>query len=84
MPKAITRYAAEDGKEFDTLEEAKRHEQLLSFEALVGLDPEDIEEALAGKAPTIAEAFEKIGARLAKQRLAAGDRKRERKAKVAA
>ncbi len=79
--KQITKFVTDDGQEFDNADDARAHEDSATFGALVGLTESDIAAALSRANATLADAFEKIGARIAKTRLEAGVRKRERKAK---
>lgn len=64
----IIRWETRDGKEFPTEDEARAHYAEHPEAALVGLLAEDIEDALAGKAPDIAEALEKLGVKLQRKR----------------
>lgn len=82
--KQISIYETNDGQQFPTEAEARAHYAERPEAALVGLISEDIEDALAGKAPDIADALEKLGARLARERVARGERKRARKGGEAA
>ncbi len=79
--KTVTKFITDDGQEFDNADDARAHEDAATFGALIGLTESDIAAALSRANATLADAFEKIGARIAKTRLEAGVRKRERKAK---
>lgn len=78
--KTITKFVTDDGKEFDNADDARAHEDAATFGALVGLKEEDIAAALSRTNITLADAFEKIGSRIAKKRLADGEKRRERRA----
>lgn len=79
MSRLVTRHRCNDGREFDTAEEAAAYEAEHPEVVLIGLILEDIEDALVGKAPDVADALEKLGARCAESRRAAGNFKRARK-----
>ena len=81
MVAAITKYRAADGKEFDTKEAAADYEARGQFSVLTDLSEADIDAVLAGdeSARHIADAIEVLGSKIARRRLKAGDKKRERK-----
>jgi len=81
MVTVVKRYRADDGKEFDTREEAVAHDAATGFDALIGLTEEDIADVLAGKNPELGEALERIAARASRIRRAAGILKRKPKPK---
>jgi hypothetical protein len=79
----VIEYESDDGKRFPTADEARAHEDMLAFEALVDLDRDELSAALQRKPgfETISDALEKAGAKIAKARREAGELKRERRAK---
>jgi len=85
MVAAVTKYRAADGKEFDTKDEATAYEARGQFSVLTSLSEADIDAVLAGvpDAKAIADAIEVLGSKLARRRIKAGDKKRERKTSAA-
>lgn len=81
--KQITKFVTDDGKEFYNPDDARAHEDAATFGALIGLKEDDIAAALSRQNIQLADAFEKIGSRIAKKRLADGEKRRERRAKDA-
>ena len=67
---------ADDGTPFDTVEECLAYEERLPLRKLLA----EVEEAVANDAD-FADKIEKIGTSLARARIAAGNLKRQRKAK---
>lgn len=78
--KAVQKYIADDGTEFDTAEAAREHDQQLSFTALVGLTADALEDAIAGRNPAVAEGIKRAYARLNAARMERGEVKRRAKA----
>jgi hypothetical protein len=78
MQKKIV-FVAPDGRHFDTEGECKIYEEIIEHKMCVGLTPTDIGNALAGLDPDIGEEIEKLGNRIAKNRIARGGAKRHRK-----
>ena len=86
--KIVTRYIAFDGREFPNEADCKKHEAEHSHLILVGLSAEELVDVLsvdwkdpADKRRPLADALEQIGVHLSRLRVAAGDKKRERKPK---
>lgn len=88
MKRVVTeQWVAFDGVPFpigaageDAAETACRaYERRLAHMRLVGLTIEQVEAALSRADPELADAFEVIGSRIARARLAAGEQKYERK-----
>lgn len=73
----ITKFKAFDGKECDTEAECRAHEKRNAHFLLVNCREADINAALAGENPNLAEAIEVVGSRLATARRAAGNLKRQ-------
>lgn len=80
--KAVTRYVADDGKEFGTQDECRVYEETVSFNLLVGMTPEDLHNALSRNDLNLADAIERLGRKIQNKRLDAGGSKRVRKPKV--
>lgn len=86
MVEIITRYRASDGREFDTRADAERHEveagPRMLAEIIATMTDAEIVAVLVGRAtnPALANALEKAGGIVTRARLAAGERKRPRKA----
>jgi len=74
-----TNYVAFDGVPHPTEAECRAYEKRLAHIRLVGLTIEQVEAALSRTDPELADAIEVIGSRIARARLADGDRKHERK-----
>lgn len=84
--KTITRYAAFDGKEFDSAADCRKYENDHSGGRLIGLTPEQIEAAMDRKvsdrvpdALEIADAIERVAYQISKKRIESGDVRRKRK-----
>lgn len=86
MVEIITRYRASDGREFDTRADAERHEveagPRMLAEIISKTTDAGIVSVLMDRAANyaLADALEKAGAIITRARLAAGERKRPRKA----
>lgn len=74
--KTITIYEALDGKRFDNASECKVYEEIIEFGQLVGLGACDIAAALDGADKEMGDLLEKLGNRIAKNRLDRGETKR--------
>jgi len=77
--KTITLYETRDGECFETEAAALAHYAEHPEAALVFLTDADLEDALEGRAPDIADAIEKLGRRLQTARIERGDKKRVRR-----
>lgn len=62
------KYAALDGKEFDTPEEAAQHSAKGAFKGLYRLTEADVENMLNGNDPAKASLVEKLASKLARNR----------------
>lgn len=71
-----TIYQAFDGERFVTEELCREYEEKNWLQQFVGLDISDVVGALDRDFPELADAFEKIGQRIARKRLADGERRR--------
>ena len=76
--KQINVWQAVDGVNFNTEEECRVHEADHPEWLLIGLTLEDVEAAINKSVGTIADALEAVGARIARQRRARGEFKRQR------
>lgn len=73
-----------DGAVFDTADACRKHEEMSSYRILCGLSQEHIQNALDRKDLALAQAFEKIGAQIAKARREAGETKRRPRGEASA
>jgi len=73
------KFLAFDGKVFDTAQECERHEGMRPERLVVGLTAADVEAALQRINLPLAEAFEALGAKIARARRESGELKRARK-----
>jgi len=69
-------YEAQDGKHFSTAQECRAHENSISFALLWDLKPTDIDRAIERTNRPLADAFERIGNIIAKERRMSGGLKR--------
>jgi hypothetical protein len=76
--KIETKYVAFDGFPFQTEAECRAYESKLSHVRLAGMTIEQVEAALNGSDPELADAIEQVGTRLARDRRERGDLKRQR------
>ena len=72
-----------DGKTFATAEECKAYEAQHVGAQLVGLTIEQVNAAISREDVELADAIEKVGARIAATRREGGDLRRQRKAPAA-
>jgi hypothetical protein len=79
----LTKYAAFDGVEFYSEAECKAYERKLAHHRLIDLKIEQIEGALAGSDPDLADCIEQIGARIGNARRERGELRHQRKTKDA-
>lgn len=75
----LTKYVAFDGVSFNSEAECRAYEAKLAHVRLVNLTIEQIEAALSGTDPDLADAIEQIGTRIGRARRERGDLRRERK-----
>jgi hypothetical protein len=80
MAKTVTKYLAEDGKEFDTAGEADHHDDDLTLERLVGLDKPQIVGAITNSHPDIRKAVCALYGSIQKARKDAGEIRPRKKA----
>lgn len=73
-------YEAFDGQTFDNADACKTYEATHVETRLVGLTPDQVRSAITREDPDLADAFEKVGSRIAKARIEAGELRRGRKA----
>ena len=76
--KPVTKFQAFTGDVFDTETECRAHEKANVNRRFVGLTLDQVEAALSRADVELAGAFEVVGAKIARERLADGVRKRER------
>lgn len=81
--KRVEKWQAFDGVEFYNEAECKGYEVKLAHIRLINLNVEQIEAALGGLDPDLADAIEQIGARIGRARRERGELKRERGHKAA-
>lgn len=81
--KPIVSFAAFDGKQFPSRKECEAYEAERSEALVLGLRADKLAEMLAGNDPARAEAFERLGRKLAALRIERGGSKRTRKAQAA-
>jgi hypothetical protein len=79
-----TRYEADDGTMFDTVEAAREHEKQTEFSILEGLTDDELESAISDPLGELATVIEKFARRVAKARIAAGGAMRVRVRKAPA
>ncbi len=72
-------FEAFDGQRFDSADACKAHEAKHIESRLVGLTIEQVQAALAREDIELADAFEQIGGRIERARVAAGDLRRKPK-----
>jgi len=80
--KSITKFVADDGKEFDSADACRAHEEAASFEMLVGLTTDQLQRALSREDGVLADAIERLGRKIQAKRLEAGETRRTRKPKI--
>ena len=78
--KTRTIYEAFDGQTFESAEACKAHEAAHVETRLIGLTLEQVRAAITREDVELADAFEKVGSRIAKARIDAGELRRGRKA----
>ena len=78
--KTRTIYEAFDGQTFDNADACKAHEAAHVETRLIGLSLEQVRAAITREDVELADAFEKVGSRIAKARIDAGELRRGRKA----
>jgi hypothetical protein len=74
-----TVFIAHDGRQFDSESECKIYEEVFEHRKCLSLCPSDIAAALTGDNTDIGDEIEKLGNRIAKNRIARGGAKRARK-----
>jgi hypothetical protein len=79
--KVRTKYVAFDGVSFNSEAECRAYEAKLAHVRLVNLTIEQIEAALSGTDPDLADAIEQIGTRIGRARRERGELRHQRKAK---
>lgn len=79
--KKVEKWAAFDGVEFYNEAECKAYEVKLAHIRLVNLSVEQIEAALSGADPDLADAIEQIGARIGRARRERGELRHQRRGK---
>lgn len=77
--KIVTKYVAFDGCTFNSEAECRAYEAKLAHVRLVDLKIEQIEAALSGADPDLADAIEQIGTRIARSRRERGELRHQRK-----
>jgi len=81
--KLLTKYSAFDGVEFYNETECRNYEAKLAHVRLINLSIEQIEAALSGADPDLADCIERIGAKIGHARRDRGELRHQRKAKDA-
>jgi hypothetical protein len=80
----VTRFVAFDDTRFDKEEDCLRHEKSNVANRLVGLTIEQVVAAQSRQDKDLADAIEAVASKIRRARLADGELKRKRKAKVVA
>ena len=80
--KTVTKFEAFTGETFDTEAECKAHEKANVHRRFVGLTQEQVDAALSRADVELADAFEVVGSKISRARIAEGNLKRERRAGV--
>jgi len=76
----VLKYLSFDNEEFNDEAACRAHEKRVIHKRLIGLTRSEIEGALAGEIPEIADALETVGVRIMRARIANRDLKRPRNA----
>ena len=80
--KQVTRFEAFDGEIFATEAECRSHEYANAHRRLVGLTLDQVNAAMARTDSELADAFEAVGTKIARDRRDAGELKRPRRAET--
>ena len=81
---AIKKYRAADGKEFNTKAECEAHEKRAIPASVSNLSTDEVEAAIAGRNPLVADSLEFVGNLIANERRKRGDLRRAPAKKTAA
>jgi hypothetical protein len=74
--KTVTIFEASDGRRFESENECAIYEGVITFSAVIGLKPSDIQNALSGKDRQLGDVIEALGLKIARNRCANGGAKR--------
>lgn len=78
----VRKYRSADGVEFDNRSDCEKHEAGLAIKSVCHLDVADINAALDGRNPLVADSLERIGNRLGDLRRERGELRRVKKEKA--